>query len=160
MTNKMKKYVISFFAFVVFFSTMLPSTSHASTGIQDGTYDLQINVLKENEEKTSMMDQYVNKPGKLVVENGKQFAVITFNHSDWIKWFKVDRNDEFVDAEVIDVNEQKNERTVKFEVDDISKPLRTQVRVEIPFMNYYNTYITRYVLTPVIPDNGNSTDQN
>ncbi|WP_036836581.1 NEAT domain-containing protein, partial [Pontibacillus litoralis] len=40
-----------------------------STDLKHGTYDLPFNVWKKDENKTSTMDKYVNKPGKLIVEN-------------------------------------------------------------------------------------------
>ncbi|MEK4181387.1 NEAT domain-containing protein [Aeribacillus sp. FSL K6-1121] len=132
----MKKRIRKFFAIFMVVLLLLPTVKiqpvFAESALADGEYTIGFRVLKNGTEDTSTMDGYTVKPAGLTVQNGKTYVSVTLKSSEWIKTFQVERNGEYVDAEVVSTNEAENTRVVKFEVDDLTKKLNVQTRVAVP----------------------------
>ncbi|MGY4110528.1 NEAT domain-containing protein [Aeribacillus sp. SP014] len=132
----MKKRIRKFFAIFMVFLLLLPTVKiqpvFAESALADGEYTIGFRVLKNGTEDTSTMDGYTVKPAGLTVQNGKAYVSVTLKSSEWIKTFQVERNGEYVDAEVVSTNGAENTRVVKFEVDDLTKKLNVQTRVAVP----------------------------
>ncbi len=98
-------------------------------GIADGTYSMAYKFLKFNTTDTSVMQDYVITPGRLTVQNGTMFVEITLKQSKETTDFKIDTGEGLYSPEVTQTDEQKNTRTVKFEVKDLTEKLKGWVKV-------------------------------
>lgn len=119
--------------------------------IADGEYTVDFIILKDQTEEASVMDSYTEKPALLLVDNGENIVHLTLKNSDWIKVFKVEKNGEFVDAEVIETDEAANTRVVKFELPNIGEKLNAFTHVKItdmPGFNYDNEYTVQLKFEP------------
>ncbi|MHA6258530.1 NEAT domain-containing protein [Sporosarcina sp. CAU 1771] len=112
--------------------------------IKDGTYTIDYKPLHATKAEVSAgMVRYMKTPAKLTVENGVKVIGLTFTNNEQITEFKVKQGEKFVDATVIDVDEEKNTRTVAFEVADLSKILDTKITVFVAAANHTGNYDVR-----------------
>lgn len=146
---KYKKALSSLLIFFIVFATLAPSTVGASSEtLADGEYTVGFTVLKDKTDDKSMMDSYTEKPATLFVEEGHYFIHLTLKNSDWIKEFKTDRNGQFVDAEVVSVDEAADKRVVRFKIPNLSDKLDAFTHVVIPFLNYDSKYTVQIKFDP------------
>ncbi|MEN0665443.1 NEAT domain-containing protein [Caldifermentibacillus hisashii] len=137
--------ILSVFAtFLLLFSSMNLPAIFAETALADGEYTVDFRVLKDKKEETSMMDQYTVKPAILKVQDGKNYVSVTLKNSDWIKTFKVEKDGQYVDADVVATDPNKDTRVVQFEVADLAQKQNVQTHVLIPEYNYDGTYIVQF----------------
>lgn len=137
--------ILSVFAtFLLLFSSMNLPAIFAETALADGEYTVDFRVLKDKKEETSMMDQYTVKPAILKVQDGKNYVSVTLKNSDWIKTFKVEKDGQYVDADVVATDPNKDTRVVQFEVADLAQKQNVQTHVLIPEFNYDGTYIVQF----------------
>ncbi len=115
----------------------IPSNIH---GIEDGTYSINYKILKYNTEQKSVMQDYVITPGTLTVTNGQMYASITLKQSKEVTGFRVADGDSLVDTEVVNVDEAKNTRVVRFKVADLTAKLKAWVKIEWPEFKYFHDY--------------------
>ena len=132
MRKKIKKFIAIFAVFLLLLPVVNVQPILAESTLEDGEYTIDFRVLKNGTDDISTMDGYTVKPAGLTVQDGKTYISVTLKSSEWIKTFQVERNGEYVDAEVVSVNEEENTRVVKFEVDDLTKKLNVQTRVSVP----------------------------
>ncbi|MBO1915108.1 NEAT domain-containing protein, partial [Microvirga sp. 3-52] len=85
--------------------------------LKDGEYSIVFEVLENNTNNKSMMDQYVVNTGLLTVKDGKKYISATFTDSAWITDFQVDFKGKYMTPEVVSADEKANTRVVKFEVE-------------------------------------------
>ena len=114
-----------------------------ATSVKNGDYTIGLNVLHEEEDKPSSMSRYIEAPVSLSVKDGKQIVTLTLTNNEQITAFQVEQDGEFVDATVVSVDEEANERTVSFEVADLSKVIDTKVAVFVAAMNHKANYTVR-----------------
>ena len=141
--NKQWKKLVSLLSAVLVFLSVLqvyPAQVEAATPIKDGEYAIDFKILTDNQNSTSVMDEYTAKPATLVVEGGKQYVYVTLKNSNWITSFQTELGGVMVDSEIVepdtfkykDGNVDYYERKVKFEVTDLTAKLNAQTHVKIP----------------------------
>ncbi|WP_432357123.1 NEAT domain-containing protein [Sporosarcina sp. UB5] len=120
-----------------------PETPEAPA-IEDGDYTIGFKVLHATEEKESPgMARFIETPAALSVKDGKQVVTFTLTNNEQITAFQVEQNDEFVDATVVSVDEEKNHRVVSFEVADFSKIMNAKVSVHVASANHTGNHTVR-----------------
>lgn len=110
-------------------------------------YELPFEVWKEDADQPSVADTYFEKPGKLIVENGKYYVLATLKNSSWWEEFKVKYDGEYQDVETVEVNEAEDTRVVKFPVEDPEEIVYAKVHIiikGIPGFTYDNKYNLRF----------------
>lgn len=123
--------------------TVSEETPSAVETVQDGEYTVDFKVLHEKEEKESSMGRYIVAPASLTVKEGVQLITFTLTNNEQITAFQVEQDGEFVDADVVQVDEEANTREVAFEVADLSKILNAKVQVHVAAQNYTGNHIVR-----------------
>ncbi|WP_193224638.1 NEAT domain-containing protein, partial [Bacillus sp. B1-b2] len=108
--------------------------------VKDGKYTFDYQVLKDNADEPSSLGKYLSKPAKLVVENQKQYMIVTLSSSNFITAFKTELDGQLVDAEILEEDTANNTRTLKFQIDDINKTINTSLS-----MSYGMTHTVRIV---------------
>ncbi|WP_077302324.1 NEAT domain-containing protein [Virgibacillus pantothenticus] len=117
----------------------------------DGEYELPFVVWKENEDNTSVADDYLQKPAKLIVQNGKYTVQTTLKNSSWWQYFKVENNGKFMDVSVISENKEEDTRVVQFDVPNLEEMVNAKVHIivtGIPGFKYDNKYNIRFKFDP------------
>src|SRR5699024_7356281 len=159
----MKRYFSFILIFLLVFSTILPSVhtvSAASEGdtakvYADGEYDVPFVILKDTNDEESMTNDYMESPAKVTIEDGKQIVQVTLNNSSWWQYLKTQTaqpgsftDENFVDAELISEDAEKDRRVVEFEVRDLDEILNAKIHVIVPMINYDNKYDIRFDFDP------------
>lgn len=108
--------------------------------LQDGTYTIDFTLYKNKTQEVSKMDSYTMKPATLTVHHGKKKISHTLTNSSWITQYQVEQNGSLKDTVILHSNPNDDTRVIEFEVGDISKPLPGRVTIDIPSMNYHQTY--------------------
>ncbi|MCT4621212.1 MAG: NEAT domain-containing protein [Marinisporobacter sp.] len=119
--------------------------------LPDGTYGLDIDAMKENENAASMTNQFITEAAKIDVKDGKMTLTMVWNRTDtipmtWLEglWYR-DKNGEFVDmitpdddpktydkytySENVKYNEEKKSLTITLPVQSITKDQYLKVYV-------------------------------
>ncbi len=124
----------------------LPSTATAASSSRPakGTYTLDYDILRAEDNSVSMANDYFEKPAKLYVTGSKMTMQIAINHSTWTTKFKVKYKGKIVDSTVIQTNAAKDTRIVQFPIADISVPMLSQIHVTVPSYNYNHDYTIRF----------------
>lgn len=122
---------------------VVPEEPEVPEAIQDGMYTIDVKALHAEEDKESSMARYIETPAILVVEEGEQFIALTLTNNEQITKFQVEQDGEFVDATIIDTDEEENTRTVAFGVADLSKIINTKVTVFVAAANHTGNYDVR-----------------
>lgn len=113
--------------FALIFLLTVPTIAYAK--LSDGTYELLYEMKERSSENTSIADGYFTKPAILYVEDGVKYIEITVTGADMIKELKAPSGP----VEILDEDEENNERTVKFKVDqDLDEPLTLEMHVVVP----------------------------
>ena len=122
-----------------------PETPEApATSLEDGEYTIGFKVLHETEEKESPgMARFIETPAALSVTDGKQVVTFTLTNNEQITEFQVEQDGEFVDATVVNVDEEANKRTVSFEVADFSEIMNAKVTVFVASANHTGNHTIR-----------------
>jgi heme-binding NEAT domain protein len=107
--------------------------------LPDGDYKLDYTILKKDEDKVSVMQDYVKTPGVLRVKDGKSTFFMTLTQHAEITGLKF--NNEAVTNE--SVNTAANERVVSFLVTDVTSIMNGWVKIDWAAINYHNEYDIR-----------------
>ena len=110
------------------------------TPIADGNYTFDYQVLKENTDEASSMGKYLSKPAKLLVENQKQYMIVTLSSSNFVTELKTELNGQLVDAEVLEEDAANQTKVLKIQIDDISKMITASLK-----MSYGMSHVVRIV---------------
>lgn len=122
-----------------------PSSAAASSSRPSkGTYTLDYDILRAENDSVSMANDYFEKPAKLYVTGSKMTMQITVNHSTWTTGFKVKYKGKIVDTTVIKTNKAKDTRIVQFPIADLNSPMVSQIHVTVPSYNYDHDYTIRF----------------
>ena len=108
--------------------------------LADGTYTIDYKVWKENADEASSMGNYLSKPAKLIVENGKTYIQLNLSSSNFVTGFKAEVNGEYMDADVISEDAAANTKVLRFEVQDLSGETNIQLA-----MSYGMSHVVRMV---------------
>lgn len=118
--------------------------SAADKALKNGEYTLDYNILKAENDSVSMANDYFEKPARIYVKDSKIEMEIQLNHSEWITEFKTARGSSYSDVRVISNNAAKDTRVVRFPVESLSTPLKSQIHVTVPSVDYDHDYTIRF----------------
>ena len=116
----------------------------ASSRPAKGTYTIDYDILRAEDNSVSMANDYFEKPAKLYVTGNKMTMQITVNHSAWTTKFKVKYKGKIVDTKVIKMNKAKDTRVVQFPVADLNNAMISQIHVTVPSYSYDHDYTIRF----------------
>ena len=100
---------------------------------KDGLYEVNIKALKENNNEPSMAGTYVGDKIKVQMKNGKKYAIVTFNRSDWMKNMDVLVNNKSQKYDVVNVKTNtagEKTSTIKFEIPNLDSEIKFKMNVE------------------------------
>lgn len=115
-------------------------TGGSSDSLTNGTYTLNYNILKYGTSEASVMEQYIIKPGTLIVSGSKKYFQMTLKQSKEITGFKVKQGGSLTDATVVKSDSASNTRVVQFEVSDLSQKIDAWVKIDWAEVNYFHEY--------------------
>src|SRR5690625_3010270 len=128
---------------LVFVFTLFASTPTGSVFAEeaDGLYSIEYEVLKADSDSTSIGNDYFEKPATLIVEGGEKHIQLTVNHSDYVKSLSGPQGE----VGIVSEDKEKKERVVKFEVDELSKPVEMEMHIsfELEDQGYDQTHKAR-----------------
>ncbi|WCL57768.1 heme uptake protein IsdC [Bacillus safensis] len=137
----MKKMMrLSVFMTALLLAFMLPFSNAQAATLKDGTYSVNYNVLKAEENAVSMANDYWLKPAKVIAKNGKLTVQMTIKNSSWVTEFKVPGNGGYVDTTVLSTNKKANTRIVQFQAQSLSKPIKSKIHVTVKSADYDHDY--------------------
>jgi heme-binding NEAT domain protein len=149
-----KQMMILLSALLVLFAIIPTSQAQAATEttpVTGGEYDITFEVLKDKSDEISATGQYMNSSAKVIVENGKTYAVVTLKNSAWWQSLKTQAvqpgsfdDTNFIEAEVISKNEAEDTRLVKFEVQDLTKVVNAKIHIIATGVPGVGTYDNSY----------------
>lgn len=142
MRIKRNKLVTVFAAILMIVATFLPNFASAAENadLANGEYTINFIVYKDGTKSASVMDGYANKPAKLFVEDGQLKVQVTFNNADMIQAFQIQQDGSYVDATVINEDEDNKLRTVEFAVPDLTTLLQAKTHVVVPMIPGYDNW--------------------
>ncbi|TRZ35690.1 sortase B protein-sorting domain-containing protein [Niallia circulans] len=108
--------------------------------LADGHYTIDYKVWKENADEASSMGNYLSKPAKLIVENGKSYIQLNLSSSNFVTGFKTEVNGQYVDAEVISQDDEAKTKVLRFEVENLNDTTNIQLA-----MSYGMNHVVRMV---------------
>ncbi|MEW4372507.1 heme uptake protein IsdC [Paenibacillus kandeliae] len=123
-----------------------PSSAIAASSSRPavGTYTLDYDIVRAEDNSVSMANDYFEKPAKLYVTGSKMTMQITVNHSAWTTQFKVKYKGKIVNSTVLKHNKTKDTRIVQFPIASINNPMISQIHVTVPSYNYDHDYTIRF----------------
>lgn len=107
----------------------------ASAKIADGTQQLNYQVNQPDSSNASIANDYFQKPALVTVTNGAAVIQLTLKNSSWITKFEPVGG-----AEVVNEDLKADTRVVEFSVNDISKPIKIPMKVDVEEINYHHEY--------------------
>src|SRR5690625_3214384 len=141
----MKKSMKIALSFLLGWAAILPSFVHsdsvaaASNVSEDGEYDIPFEVLKEDNDDISSAGSNIVSPGALTIVDGKYEVTVTMTETNYFKDFLTEteqlgsfEEEDFAEVETVSVDEEKDERVVKFIVQDLDEILNAQVGIHTP----------------------------
>jgi len=105
-------------------------------GLADGKYMLNFRFLKFGTSETSVMDEYLTHPARMLVENGVKKIMIKMKQSNEITSFTVGGST----PATVESNAGENTRRVEFVVADLTQKLSGHVKVDWPAVQYHHEY--------------------
>ena len=127
-------------------------TSQANPAVGQETIDYE--VYKDGTTQTSVMDGYMEKPAKLVHENGKTYVDFTLQYADWWKSFELYEGDRQLPTQVILEDKENDKRVIRAEITPGTTDLNSKVHIivtGIPNLNYNNKYTTQIHFKSPVP---------
>lgn len=139
--NQAKKWFIPFIIFIIaLFANPTIHLVSAASNYEEGEYSIPFTVLKGDSSETSMTNDYLQSPGKLIVKNNKNIIQLTLKNKSWWQYFKVNG----VDVTVVSENNAADTSVVQFEVQDLTNIVPAKIHVIVPDINYDNKYDIRF----------------
>ncbi|WP_153721565.1 heme uptake protein IsdC [Sporosarcina cascadiensis] len=125
------------FIFVLLASVLMLTVAlpQASAQVADGTHSLDYQVNQPNSSSASIANDYFLKPAKATVKNGVATVGLTLKNSTWITKFQPPGG-----ATVLSEDKAADTRVVQFTVNDLSKPLTIEMKVDVDDINYHHEY--------------------
>jgi heme uptake protein IsdC len=123
----------------------IPPKAEAAA-LSDGTYTVNYTITKAENESVSMANDYFEKPATVFVNNGQVEMQLAINHSKWVTQFKVPSNTNFTDAKIVSSDSDADKRVVRFQVDDLSKPIISKIHVTVESIDYDHDYTIRFIV--------------
>jgi heme-binding NEAT domain protein len=117
-----------------------PGTTDPGSGnpteLSDGKYMINYRILKKGTSETSVMDEYVAHPGRLLIVNGQKYVQILLKQSYEVNTFKVSGSN----TSVVESDTANNTRRVQFPVADLTAKLDGWVKVDWEAISYNHEY--------------------
>lgn len=143
----MKRKISLLATLVLLLSFCLPAfKAAAASNLTDGQYTLNVNILKDGTNESSVMNQYINKSTLLIVENGQQYVQLSIKNDVGEIEFKVEENGKLVNVKTI--SETSQYKVVQFKVGDLTKKLNAWVKISIPKISYFHDYNVQLTFDP------------
>lgn len=139
--------IITIFVFLISFFTFSNDHVLAESSFTDGTYSVDYEILRGDNDSVSIANDYFEKPATLIVENGEEYIQFWLNHSQWVQELQAPLGDDFVDVTIVEENEIDDLRLVQFKVDrDLTVPIEFKMHVYIDSMEpvYDHRYTVRF----------------
>ncbi|WP_341418621.1 NEAT domain-containing protein [Paenibacillus filicis] len=116
-----------------------------------GEYSIEYELNLRGSKQTSITNAYIKHPAKLIVKDGKSYLQVTVSHKE-VTGLKIENESVLKDAEIVSTNEQRNERTLQFEVKDTKTKIFAQFTMAVPG-KYSGEYGVEFVLdgTSIMP---------
>lgn len=115
--------------------------------VEEVSWEKPYVVWKEDEDSLSVADQYFKKPAKCIQKGSNTYIQLTLTNENWWQSFKVNNRGKYEDVVTVSVDEEKQERVVRF---PISHPNVSTVEAKvhiivtgIPGFHYDNEYDIR-----------------
>lgn len=133
---------------------MTVALPQASAQVADGTHSLDYQVNQPNSNSASIANDYFLKPAKATVKNGVATVKLTLKNSAWITKFQPPGG-----ATVLNEDKAADTRAVQFTVNDLSKPVTIEMKVDVDDINYHHEYSVDLVFdkAAVVPPVKNET---
>src|SRR5690625_3839538 len=163
----MKKSMKIALSFLLVWAAILPSFVHsdsvaaASNVYEDGEYDIPFDVLKEDNDDISSAGSNIVSPGALTIVDGKYEVTVTMTETNYFKDFLTEteqlgsfEEEDFAEVETVSVDGEKDERVVKFIVQDLDEISTAQVAIHTPLgeMNHNIRLSFDTIEIDVLPD--------
>src|SRR5699024_5281333 len=105
--------------------TFLIPNEIAFAEVEDGTYEINYEIIHSETESASIANDYFEKPAILFVKDGEKFIRFTVNHSEWIQEIQTPLAGDYIDVEVKEENRDEDMRDVAFKVeqDNLNEPI-------------------------------------
>ena len=100
--------------------------------LRNGLYSIQIEVLKAKLDEPSMAGTYIEKNTKIESKGGKNYMLLTFYKSDWMKDIKLTIDGKNVPYEIVDKKENVEVEQVPFLTGEDKIGNITTIKFELP----------------------------
>lgn len=127
-------------AFIAMLMIVIAGASPSSAKLADGIYTVPYQMNTAGSVNPSIANDYFVKPAKLIVEKGVHTVEVTITNSSWITELTPPGYKKISEDTTADT------RTFQFTVADTSKIVEVPMRVEIPSLDYYHSYIVDFDL--------------
>lgn len=101
-------------------------------------WSLDYLLLEDGKNKPSIMNTYVNPTAKIIELAGNYYVQLTILKSHWVTSLTVEQQGELVEPTLVSLVD--NVRVIQFEVKDVEKLQRLNVKVDIPELAYHHQY--------------------
>lgn len=115
--------------------------------LADGKYLIDIQFLKQGTTQTSVMDEYVAHPARLLVQNGVKHVQVNLKQSKEITRFTIGGST----PATIESDASANTRRVQFTVADLPAKLDGWVKIDWPEVKYHHEYSIQIQLGAITP---------
>lgn len=109
-------------------------------GLANGEYSIGVRILKIGTEQTSVMQDYIYSPAKLIVSGSSKTIHLTLKQDKEITALKFNG----ANVSVVSRNAEQNTRVVSFPVADLSKVTEGWVKIDWPAMDYFHEYSIQF----------------
>lgn len=100
--------------------------------LENGTYSIQLQTLKKDEDELSAMANYLSQVAVVTKQDDFLVLSLLFQSEQTITGFQVERQDgEFVEAIEKKIDEEMERRSEAFELDALPKNLFARVQYEV-----------------------------
>ena len=146
----MKRIYSLLLIFLLMFSSVFPAVPSVAAATEDdtvyadGEYDLPFVVWQADKDDISVADGYLEKPAKVIIEDGEYTIQATLKNDSWWQYFKVESGGDFIDVDVLSEDQDADTSLVQFKVDDLDEVLNSKIHVIVEFINYDNKYDIRF----------------
>lgn len=123
-----KRFSVVFTALILTLALVALPTGTAFANIADGTYQINYEMKESGSDNTSIADGYFMKPATLTVKDGVKHIQLTVTSSSMIKSLSAPSGP----VNVVSEDEANETRTVKFQVGDLSQPVKMDMHIIVP----------------------------
>ncbi|NOU99414.1 NEAT domain-containing protein [Paenibacillus planticolens] len=109
-----------------------------SEAYQPGDYAVDFNMMLRGSDQKSITNDFVKKPAKLTIIDGKSYVYLTLTKSKEMPGFKIQQEDgTLADAENVSTNGAENSRIIRFAVKDFAPETKIYAQVRMDWAGHY-----------------------